>query len=139
MATGERPGGLDAGGPAAHDNDVDRRSGGTGRGCLLKRAQQVPAQPHRVGQRVQRPSVFAHARDAEEVRLGAGGHDQVVEAERGTVLEHECAARVVQPGRLADAHAYVGLPAEDRVERGADFFRRQVTGADLVEQRLDVL
>jgi len=29
------------------------------------------------------------------------------------------------------------LPAEDRVERGAYFFRRQVTGADLVEQRVE--
>ena len=81
--------------------------------------------------------MFAHARDAEEVRLGAGGHDQVVEAERGTVLEHECTARVVQPGRLTDAHAHVGLPAEDRAERGADFLWRQVAGADLVEQRLE--
>jgi len=74
---GEGPGRLHAGGAAAGDNDVDRRGGGTGRG-LLERAQQVPAQPHRVGQRVQRPSVFARARDAEEVRLGTGGHDQVV-------------------------------------------------------------
>ena len=29
------------------------------------------------------------------------------------------------------------LPAEDRPQRGADFFRREVAGADLVEQRLE--
>ena len=32
---------------------------------------------------------------------------------------------------------HVGLLAEDGAERGADFFRRQVAGADLIEQRLE--
>ena len=45
--------------------------------------------------------------------------------------------QVIQPGYLTDSHPHVGLPAEDRAERGADFFRRQVAGADLVEQRLE--
>ena len=81
--------------------------------------------------------MFAHAWDAEEVRLGSRGHDQVVEVEPGAVLEHERMSRVVQPGRFPDPHAHVGLPTEDRPQRGADFFRREVAGADLVEQRLE--
>jgi len=73
----------------------------------------------------------------EEVRLDSRGHDQVVEVEPGAVLEHERMSRVVQPGRFPDPHTHVGLPAEDRPQRGADFFRREVVGADLVEQRLE--
>ncbi len=81
---GEGSGCLHAGGAGADDHEVERPLVEPARVEIgvLEQAQDPVAEVLRVERRVQREGVLGRAGNAEEVRLGADGHDEMVAGER---------------------------------------------------------
>ena len=92
---GQRAGALDAGGPAADDDDVERAVRHQRRVLVggLPPFQQVVLEPHGVGEGVHREAVLGGALDPEELDAGAERQHEVVVGERGHVRELHLALR----------------------------------------------
>jgi hypothetical protein len=67
----------------------------------------------------------------------AGGDDEVVVVEHVAVGQPDGAMSGVDGLRFSKEHAHVGRVPEDPAERRGDITRRQRSGRDLVEERLE--
>ena len=102
---GERAGELDAGRPAADDDEVERALRDQRRVAVgvLEHAEDARAQPLRVVERVERERVLLGPRRVEEVRLRAGGQHERVARDALAVGRRDRARRGVDRRDLARA------------------------------------
>ncbi len=136
---GQRPGALDARGPAADDDHVERPVGDE-RGVAVRRLplpQDVVLHPHRVGERVHREAVLGRPLHPEELSPGAQGQDEVVVAQRRPVRERDLAPVQVDARHLGLVDRGVRVLVEQVAEGVADRGRLQQVGGDLVQERLE--
>ena len=131
---------LDPGRPAADDHEIDGALVGQVRiGVgLLEGLDDPRLEAFRVVEGVEREGVLRPGRP-EEVRLGAGGQDEVVAGVRLAV------ARRHGPGHRIDGHDLGTLGIElvelgrDLAQRVGDVAGRQHRGRDLVQERLELV
>ena len=136
----ERPGELDAGRPAADEDEGHPRPAPLGVGLALgglEGDEDPPADLGRVldgleARRDGRPVVVA-----EVGVVGAGRDDERVVGDRAAVGQQDLALLRVEADGLAEDDRRVALLAQDRAQRLGDLARRQRAGRDLVEQRLE--
>ena len=134
----ERPGQLDAGGPAAHDDEGEplalyrRVAFPLGR---FEGEQHAPTDLERVGDRLEPGRVGGPLLVAEVGMPDAGGDDEAVVCHPAAVLEADATAGGIEVHGLAEQDLDVGLAAQERPQRLGDLGGRQRSGGDLVEQR----
>ena len=135
---GQRARELDAGGPAAGDDE--RQPLGPPRGVVLAlgrlEGDQDPSPDlERVIDRLEAGRVAGPLVVAEVREPGAGGDDEGVVGDRPAVGHGDLALRRIDPDRLAEEDGGVPVASQDRAERLRDVAGRDRAGRDLVEQR----
>jgi hypothetical protein len=136
---GQRARGLDAGGPAAHDYEVeltpvDERGLGVDG---LEPFEHVVAQADRVLERVQGRGVVRGPGHAEPGGHGAHGHHQVIEGHLEVVGQPHRPPVPVDADDLPPAHVQVALAVEQAADGMGHVGGVQAGGRHLVQQRLE--
>ena len=137
---GQGAGDLDPGRTAADDDEVDGALVDEARVAvgLLEGLDDARLQAVRVVERIERERVLRPGR-TEEVRLGAGGEDEVVAGVRLAAVRRHA------PGHRIDGHDLGALGIEvvefgrDLAQRVGDVAGGQHRGRDLVQERLELV
>ena len=139
---GEGSGCLHAGGAGADDHEVEAPPvrGGSGRGRRLRTGAGSGCGGSRVVERrVQREGVLGRSGNAEEVRLGAHRHHEMITGERVAVRRGDGSRVDVDRDDLGELDVHGLVLAEQTAQRAHHVARGKLGRGDLVQQRLELV
>ena len=138
---GEGSGCFHAGGAGADDHEVKRPLFEAARVEIgvFEQAQDPVAEVLRVERRVQREGVLGRSGNAEEVRLGAHRHDQMIPGERVAVRRGDGSRVDVDRDDLGELDVHRLVLAEETAQRAHHVARGKLGRGDLVQQRLELV